>query len=35
MFKNYLPTAFRTLLRNKTFSLINIFGLAFGMALSI
>ena len=35
MFKNYLTTAFRTLLRNKTFSLINIFGLAFGMALSI
>ena len=35
MFKNYLTTAFRNLLRNKTFSLINIFGLAFGMALSI
>jgi putative ABC transport system permease protein len=35
MFKNYLTTAFRTLLRNKTFSLINIFGLAFGMALSV
>ena len=30
MFKNYLKTAFRFLLKNKTFSLINIIGLAIG-----
>jgi ABC-type antimicrobial peptide transport system permease subunit len=35
MFKNYLKTAFRNLWRNKTFSLINIFGLALGMACSL
>ncbi len=35
MFKNYLKTAFRNLWRNKLYSLINIFGLAIGMALSI
>ncbi|MCD4746634.1 MAG: ABC transporter permease [Bacteroidales bacterium] len=35
MLRNYLKIAFRNLLRNKTFSLINIFGLAVGMALSI
>ncbi len=35
MLKNYLIIAFRNLVRNKTFSLINILGLAFGMALSI
>lgn len=35
MFKNYLTIALRNLWRNKTFSLINIFGLALGMALSI
>jgi putative ABC transport system permease protein len=32
MFKNYLTTAFRSLLKNKLFSLINIFGLAIGLA---
>ena len=35
MVKNYLTIAFRNLWRNKTFSLINIFGLSIGMALSI
>ncbi len=35
MLKNYFIIAYRNLLRNKTFSLINIFGLAIGMALSI
>lgn len=32
MFKNYLKIAFRNLLKNKVYSLINIFGLAIGMA---
>jgi putative ABC transport system permease protein len=32
MIKNYFKTAFRNLLRNKSFSLINICGLAIGMA---
>jgi putative ABC transport system permease protein len=32
MFKNYFIIAFRNLLRNKTFSAINIFGLAIGIA---
>ena len=32
MFKNYLKIAFRNLLRNKAFSIINIFGLAIGLA---
>jgi putative ABC transport system permease protein len=32
MIINYLKTSFRTLLRNKIFSFINIFGLAIGMA---
>ena len=32
MFKNYLKIAFRQLLRNKTFSAINILGLAVGMS---
>ncbi|MDB5091135.1 MAG: hypothetical protein JWR09_5129 [Mucilaginibacter sp.] len=35
MIKNYLKTAFRNLTRNKLFSLINIVGLAIGMACSI
>ena len=35
MIKNYLKTAFRNLLRNKAFSVINIFGLAFGMASAV
>ena len=32
MLKNYLKIAFRTLLRNKVYSFINIFGLSFGIA---
>jgi putative ABC transport system permease protein len=32
MIKNYLTVAFRNLFRNKVYSLINIFGLAIGMA---
>lgn len=32
MFKNYLTVAFRNLLRHKVYSLINVFGLATGMA---
>ena len=32
MFKNHITVAIRTLLRHKVFSLINIFGLAIGMA---
>src|SRR6266480_7648278 len=32
MLKNYLKTAWRNLIKNKTFSLINIAGLAIGMA---
>jgi putative ABC transport system permease protein len=35
MFKNYLKIAFRNLVRHKAFSLINIFGLAVGMACTI
>ncbi len=35
MFKNYLKIAFRNLARHKTFSFINIFGLAVGMACTI
>ncbi|MFC1725612.1 ABC transporter permease [candidate division KSB1 bacterium] len=35
MFKNYLKTAFRNMKRQKVFSLINISGLAIGMACSI
>jgi len=35
MLKNYFKIAFRNLIRNKLYSLINIFGLAIGMALSI
>jgi putative ABC transport system permease protein len=35
MLKNYLKTAFRSLLRYKLFSALNIFGLAAGMACSI
>src|SRR6478752_7561169 len=31
MVKNYLKIAFRNLARNKTFSIINIFGLSFGL----
>jgi putative ABC transport system permease protein len=32
MFKNYLSIAYRTIIKTKVFSLINIFGLAVGMA---
>jgi len=35
MFKNYFKTALRNLWRNKAFSLINILGLALGMACSL
>lgn len=35
MIKNYLMIAFRTLIRQKMYSFINIFGLACGLALSI
>ncbi len=35
MFKNYIKIAWRNLLRNKSFSTINIFGLAIGMASAI
>jgi putative ABC transport system permease protein len=35
MFKNYLKTAYRSLLRHRFFSAINIFGLAVAMALSM
>jgi len=35
MFENYFKVGFRNLLRNKTYSLINISGLAFGMAVAV
>src|SRR5678809_600725 len=35
MIKNYFKIAWRNLLQNKTFSLINIFGLALGMTCSL
>jgi putative ABC transport system permease protein len=35
MIKNYIKTACRNLLKNKTFSLLNILGLALGMACSL
>lgn len=35
MIKNYFKTTFRSLRKNKTFSLINIFGLTIGLAASI
>ena len=35
MFKNYFKTAWRNLWKNKTFSFINIAGLALGMTCSL
>jgi putative ABC transport system permease protein len=35
MFKNYLKTAFRNLERNKSYALINVLGLAVGIAVSL
>jgi len=35
MFTNYLKIAFRNLIKNKTYSLINLTGLAMGMAVSV
>ena len=35
MFKNYFKTAWRNMIRNKTFSLINVLGLALGLACSL
>ena len=35
MFRNYLTTAFRNLIKNKVHSFINIVGLSFGMAVTI
>jgi len=35
MFKNYFKIAVRNLMRNKFYSFINIFGLAFGMAITV
>jgi putative ABC transport system permease protein len=35
MFKNYFKTAWRNMVRNKTFSLLNIVGLALGLACSL
>lgn len=35
MLKNYLTIAYRTLVKNNIYSLINIFGLAFGMATAL
>ena len=35
MLRNYFKTAWRTLIRSKVFSFINIFGLAMGLACSL
>ncbi len=35
MFKNYLKTAWRNIIKNKTYSIINILGLATGMAVAM
>ena len=35
MFKNYFKTAWRSLVKDKTFSLINLLGLALGMTCSL
>lgn len=35
MFRNYLKTAWRNIIKNKTYSIINVLGLATGMAVAI
>jgi putative ABC transport system permease protein len=35
MFKNYIKTAFRSLLKNKGFTFLNVFGLALGLAICL
>lgn len=35
MVKNYIKTAFRSLLKNKAFTIINVFGLALGLAICL
>jgi ABC-type antimicrobial peptide transport system permease subunit len=35
MFKNYFKTAWRNIIKNKTYSIINVFGLATGMAVAV
>lgn len=35
MFKNYLKVAFRSLNKNRTYAIINILGLALGLAVTI
>ena len=35
MFKNYFKTAWRNIIKNKTYSIINILGLATGMAVAM
>ncbi|HVK97175.1 MAG TPA: ABC transporter permease, partial [Flavisolibacter sp.] len=35
MFRNYFKTAFRSLIRNKTYTTINVFGLAIGVAVCL
>ena len=35
MFKNYFKTAWRNLVKNKVYPIINIFGLAAGMAVAM
>ena len=32
MFKNYLKIAYRSMIKNRSYSLINVFGLSLGMA---
>ena len=35
MFKNYIKVAFRSLNKNRTYAIINILGLALGLAVTI
>ena len=35
MFRNYLKTAWRNIVKNKTFAVLNILGLTFGMTCSL